>query len=137
MLSIISLLKAYSPQGVHFNENGVCLYGYVYEFRQKNFYIEFHVIQVNGLWLGASDYMYPLFGGSSPLMEHHEHYTTLEECVKDLCEHVLRRTRNGFRSLNVSYGDKVIKLVEEEFSRLLSSQDLLKEFTERSLFRYA
>ena len=137
MLTIISLLKTYAPQGVYFNENEVCQYGYVYEFRQKNFYIEFHVIQVNGLWIGVSDYMYPLFGGASPLMENcDKHYTTLEECVKDLCDSVLEHTRFGFDFQNVAYGDKVVKLVEEEFNRLLSSQDLLKEFTERSFFVY-
>lgn len=136
MLTIISLLKTYAPQGVYFNENGVCQYGYVYEFRQKNFSIEFHVIQVNGLWLGVSDYMYPLFGGASPLMEHHKHYATLEECVKDLCDSVLIHTRFGFEFQDVAYGKKVIELVEKEFERLLSSQDLLKEFTERSFFVY-
>lgn len=135
MITLVSLLKTYAPYGVYFNENGVCMYGYMYTFKTKYVQVDFKVIQVNGLWYGARSYMLQLFGYSSPLSElYAKPYATLEELVNALWKDTLFGVTSGFKHHLVGYGKTVLKALHTESERMLSNESLLSEFKEKSFY---
>ena len=132
-------MKTYSPQGVYFNENGVCEYGYVYTLKGKNFIVCLYAIRVNGMWMGTYDYLCPMFGSAHPLIEGcEESFPTLRSLVENLWSYVVEGVVSGFKYSPMGYGELVISAVKKASSEMLSAtdEDILKCFTSKSFFGY-
>ena len=131
-LTLISLIETTQPTILSFNENFVCLNGYVYK-SQDGRIMQIHLACINGIWASAVQIFCQSSGSGSPISKYYSFkYSSCGEAIKSAWNYIKHYCVGSNGYIN----KKEEALFNKEYRKYMSMpiSDYFKLFKEQGFY---